>query len=151
MILSVTFLVIAAVLAMWGTGYWWLTSEHQAPRRAARLPAGAARARWQAIVRACRRAGTTWGRNVRARLPQWPAWLLNWAWNRQATPYIPHTPGPGEENPTTRVAVSLAPVQPTRLATGAERQWWLTPAEQDPPLYSWKTGEFAAYVEAGEQ
>ena len=24
---------------------------------------------------------------------QWPCWLLDWAWNRQATPYVPARTG----------------------------------------------------------
>ena len=30
-------------------------------------------------------------RSLRGRF-QWPAWLLNWAWSRQATPYVAPKP-----------------------------------------------------------
>jgi hypothetical protein len=30
---------------------------------------------------------------------QWPLWLLNWAWNRTAAPYVPNSSGEADDLP----------------------------------------------------
>jgi hypothetical protein len=156
-ILTVTFLVIAAVLALWIVGYLWLLGELKPPRwLATTLPAGAARARWQAYVRACRRAGTgsSWGRKV-----------LRGAFMAAVPPGRPALPGrgsrcvdqqdwtPAHEGPRGyHVNAEPAPVMAapapardlTRLATGTERRDAHHGYAHAPPFTDWLSDDTIA-------
>jgi hypothetical protein len=104
---TVTFLVIAAVLALWIAGYLWFLGELKPPRRVTRLPAGAARARWHALLSACRRSrpgSTSWGRTKTPAL---------------APRAIGHD---GEGEGRAFHGLNHAHREPTRLATGDERR-----------------------------
>ena len=87
----------------------------------------------------------------RLRRPQWPSWLLNWAWSRHATPYYAHTVvyvEPHARPPRTRARAVPDPfgvpaaVLPDVNVAGLEHL--------RKPGYEFPTDTWAAYVDGME-